>query len=240
MSRYPIVACIFARGGSKGLPNKNILEIDGKPLIAHAIEIARASTLVSRVVVSTDDDEIARVADQYGAEIPFMRPSDLAADDSPEWHAWRHAIYELSAQGTDHSIGTFVSLPPTSPLRLVDDVDNCIKTLLQTDADIAITIKDSERNPYFNMVEINEQGYLDLSKALPDIVSHRQAAPQVYDITTVAYAAKPSFILSANSIFEGKVKAHLVPAERAIDIDTELDFEVAKFLYSIARAKSIR
>ena len=226
------LALIPARGGSKGIPRKNIRSLGGKPLIAYAIQTALASQLIDRVVVSTEDREIAEIAQQYGAEIPFMRPEPLAADDSPEWLTWQHAIRTLESEETSSKIKVFVCVPPTSPLRSVEDVDACIETLLDSDADIVITVKESERSPYFNMVAINGEDYAQLVIPPRERVYRRQDVPPVFDMTTVAYAARPQFVLNASSIFEGKVKAVVVPAERAIDIDTELDFKFAEFLLS--------
>ena len=225
-----VVGFIFARGGSKGVPRKNIHPLAGKPLIAYAIETALASELIDRVIVSTDDAEIADVAQQYGAEVPFMRPQELARDDSPEWLAWQHAIRTLEATESQPKMDAFVCIPPTSPLRAVEDVDACIRMLLESDADLVITVKPAERNPYFNMVVLDEAGYAQLVISPDETIYQRQAAPPVYDMTTVAYAARPEFVLDANSMFDGKVKAVLVPAEHALDIDTELDFKFAGLL----------
>lgn len=221
------VAVICARGGSKGIPRKNIRLLGGKPLIAYAIGTALSSKLVNRVIVSTDDAEIATVARRYGAEVPFMRPQELACDDSPEWLVWQHVVQTLEPK-----MDVFVSVPPTSPLRSVDDVNNCIQTLLESDADIVITTRPAEGNPYFNMVILDKEGYARLVIPQNKAIHRRQAAPTVFDITTVAYAARPEFILNASSIFEGKVKTVIVPSERAIDIDTELDFKIAECLLS--------
>mgnify|MGYP000030777366 CR=1 FL=1 len=219
-----VVGCIFARGGSKGVPRKNVRPLAGRPLIAYAIETARASRWIDRVVVSTDDEEIASVAQQYGAEVPFMRPAELARDDSPEWLAWQHAIRALG------EMDVFVSIPPTSPLRVVEDVDACIQVLLEGTADAVITVCPARRNPYFNMVTLDSAGYAHLMVQPERPIHFRQNAPAAYDVTTVAYAARPEFVLRAQSLFEGKLKAVLVPAERALDIDTELDFKLAGFL----------
>jgi len=224
-----IVGFIFARGGSKGLPRKNIRLLAGKPLIAYAIDTALSSELIDRVVVSTDDDEIAGIACEYGAEVPFMRPQELARDDSPEWLAWQHAIRMLEERDK-RKMDVFVSVPPTAPLRAVEDVDGCIRMLLKSDADIVITVKQANRNPYFNMVSLNKDGYAELVMPSDRTIHRRQDAPQVYDMTTVAYVARPAFVLNAHSAFEGKVKAVVVPAERALDIDTKLDFRFADFL----------
>lgn len=229
MSPY-VIGVIFARGGSKGVPRKNIRPLAGKPLIAYAIETALASELIDRVIVSTDDEEIAEIAQQCGAEVPFMRPSELAQDNSPEWLAWQHAIQMLEAAEGEPKIDVFVCVSPTSPLRAVEDVDACIQTLLESDADLVITVRPAERNPYFNMVVLDGAGYARLVIPPEQVVHRRQAVPPVYDMTTVAYAARPEFVLSADSMFEGKVKAVVVPAGRALDIDTELDFKFAEFL----------
>jgi len=224
------LAIIPARGGSKGVPRKNLRLLAGKPLIAYAIGTALASRLIDRVVVSTEDAEIARVAEQYGAEVPFIRPRELALDDSPEWSVWQHAIQTLEASGNDFKTEVFVCIPPTAPLRAVEDVDACIQMLLRGDSDIVITVKPAERNPYFNMVVLDEKGYGRLVIQPEKPVYQRQAAPRVFDVATVAYAARPEFVMRAKSMFEGKVKAVVIPAERAVDIDTELDLKFAEFL----------
>ena len=226
------VAVIPARSGSKGIPRKNLCLLAGKPLIAYAIGTALASRLIDWVIVSTEDAEIARVARQYGAEVPFMRPLELALDDSPEWLVWRHAIQTLMAAEDSHEIDMFVCIPPTSPLRAVEDVDACVKTLIESDADLVITVKPAERNPYFNMVALDRQGYAHLVLESDRPICQRQQAPPVFDMITVAYATRPEFVLRANSMFEGKIRAVIVPRERAVDIDTELDLKFAEFLLS--------
>jgi CMP-N-acetylneuraminic acid synthetase len=234
------VGFIFARGGSKGLPRKNVRLLAGKPLIAYAIDAARASKWIERVVVSTDDVEISQVAMEYGAEVPFMRPAELARDDSPEWLAWQHAIRTLQASDGARQIDVFVSIPTTSPLRSVKDLDDCIETLLESDADVVITTRPAERNPYFNMVALDESGYARLVIQSKTATPRRQDAPVVYDMTTVAYATRPSFVLNAKSAFEGKVRTVNVPTERAIDIDTEFDLMIAEFLVSRQKSQSTR
>jgi len=224
-----IVAGIFARGGSKGVPRKNIRMLAGKPLIAHAIDTARASRFIDRVVVSTEDEEIAAVARRYGAEVPFMRPADLAKDDSPEWLAWQHAIRTLCGEDGRPAWRAFVSVPTTSPLRSVADVDGCIKMLLESDADIVTAVSPAGLSPYFNMVSLDEKGYARLVIQPSKAAFRRQDAPAVYGMTGIAYAARPEFVLRVDSMFQGKVMALIVPSERALDIDTELDFEIAEF-----------
>lgn len=225
------VVFIFARGGSKGVPRKNILELGGMPLIAHSINIAKMCSSVDRVVVSTDDPEIAEVALEYGAEVPFIRPSYLAGDRSSEYDAWKHAITEFE-QVCEEKIDVFVSLPATSPLRSVDDVEKCIREYQETDADTVVTVKEASRSPYFNMLRNDDDGFSYLVNLRGDGQRYvrRQDVPQVYDMTTVAYVSGPDFILSSDSIFSGRVKSVLIPDERAVDIDTMLDFKFAEFL----------
>lgn len=230
-----IVAGIFARGGSKGVPRKNIRMLAGKPLIAHAIETARSSRFIDRVVVSTDDEEIATVARRYGAEVPFMRPADLARDDSPEWLAWRHAILTLGGENSQLAWRAFVCVPTTSPLRSIDDVDGCIKMFLENEADVVIAVSPASRSPYFNMVTLDDKGYARVVIQPLKAAFRRQDVPAAFDMTTIAYVARPAFVLKADSMFQGKVMARIVPSERALDIDTELDFEIAEFL--LGRAK---
>ena len=215
-----VVALIPARGGSKGVPRKNIRLLAGKPLIAYAIEAAIASRLIDRVVVSTEDEEIAAVARQWGAEVPFMRPPELARDDSPEWLTWQHTIQALAELDGGSDIDVLVAVLPTSPLRAIADIDACITMLVESDADIVVSVKPAERNPYFNMVTINDEGHAHLVIPPQGRVFRRQDGPTVYDMTTVAAAARPQFVMNADSLFEGRVRAVVVPAERALDIDT--------------------
>lgn len=225
-----IVGFIFARGGSTGVVRKNIRLVGGKPLIAYAIETALSSKLIDRVVVSTDDTEIADIARQYGAEVPFMRPKELARDDSPERQAWQHALLTLEETGRGPKVDIFVCIPTTSPFRTVGDVDACIRVLLESDADIVITVKPAERSPYYNMVVLDDEGYAQLVIPPDRSIHQRQDVPPVYDMTTVAYVARPAYVLATDYIFDGKVKAVVVAPEAGMDIDTEMDLQFAEYL----------
>ena len=221
-------AFIFARGGSKGLPGKNLLNLGGKPLIAHSIMIAKDIDKISRIFVSTDSQEIAEVGIEYGAEV-INRPSELAQDDSPEWSSWLHAINWLEDRG--EFFDCFVSLPATAPMRNKSDVIKCID-LLDKQTDIVVTISESSRSPYFNMVK-KDRHYIKLLIDSEKSYSRRQDAPQIYDMTTVAYVARPNFIKNNNNIFDGRVKASIVPKKRAVDIDDEIDFKMAELLMKV-------
>jgi N-acylneuraminate cytidylyltransferase len=230
------VAFIFARGGSKGLPGKNIRPLNGKPLIAWSIEHALSVKRIDRVIVSTDSDEIAELARQYGAEVPFMRPAELAGDNSPEWLAWRHALNYLK-ESTGALPEVMVSVPTTAPLRLPIDIENCLDEYEKGNADMVITVTDAHRSPYFNMVKTNADGSVGLVNPPQSTIARRQDAPVVYDIATVCYVANPVFVMTHNATFEGKVKAVNIPIERAIDIDTLLDFQIAESLLNISEHK---
>ncbi len=203
-----VCAFIFARGGSKGVPGKNIRLLGGKPLIAHAIELGKKCRSVDRVIVSTDSEDIARVARDHGAEVPFLRPAELAGDKAPEWLAWQHAIRKVRETGI--RCDTFLSLPATSPLRAMEDVANCLTELERGGHDIVMTVKEASRNPYFNMVTMDASRRARLVCG-DGRIQNRQEAPAVYDVTTVAYAARADFILNSKGMFDGRAGAVVVP-----------------------------
>lgn len=224
-----IIAIIFARGGSKGLPKKNIKLLGNLPLIAWSIKHALSVNRIERVIVSTDSEEIASLARKYGAETPFIRPADLADDNTPEWLAWSHALSHLIEENGKLP-DLMVSLPPTAPLRMPIDIENCLDEYEKGDADAVVTVTDAHRNPYFNMVKEKVDGTVDLVITPNNILSRRQDSPIVYDLTTVCYVLKPEFVMNCKALFEGRIKAVHVPKERAIDIDTLLDFQIAECL----------
>lgn len=226
------MAFIFARGGSKGLPGKNVRILGDKPMIAWSIEQARATERIKRVIVSTDCQKIAEVARQYGAEVPFIRPKGLALDDSPEWLAWQHALsYFKKMEGVLPEV--MISIPTTAPLRSVIDLNNCLDEYEKKgDVDVVVTVTDAARSPYFNMIKKNSDGTVSLVIAPSSSVIRRQDAPSVYDMTTVAYVLRPEFVMTHQSIFDGKVCAVHVPRERAIDVDNMIDFKMAEFYLS--------
>ena len=218
-------AFVFARGGSKGLPGKNIRPLGGIPLLGRSIQVAQQLPAIARVFVSTDSDDIAAVAREYGAEV-IRRPDELAGDAAPEWLAWQHAIRTLQARG--EAFDVFVSLPATSPLRAPVDVRNCLD-MLDASTDVVITVTPAARNPWFNMVVREPDGDCRVVCA-GDGVVRRQDAPEVFDMTTVAYVTRPGFVLAHGRLFEGRVKSVVVPRERAVDIDDIYDFRMAEFL----------
>lgn len=228
------VAFIFARGGSKGVPRKNLRPLAGKPLIAHAIAAAQAAPSVRRIVVSTDDPEIAAAAVAHGAEVPFLRPAELASDTASEWQAWRHAIETIRRGPPAYDFDLFVSVPAVCPLRSGGDVERCIARYRQGDADLVFTVTPARANPYYNMVEFDVDGAPQLVKQPPTPLHGRQAASKVYEIVAGCYVAAPHFVLAQTGIWSGRLRTVELPAERAVDIDTEIDFTLAEAL--MARA----
>jgi len=222
-------ACIFARGGSKGIPRKNLAKLHGRSLLAWAIERARSVPAISRVFVSTDDDEIAAEAVAQGAEVPFLRPAELAGDHSSEHLAWKHAVRELTDR--EGRFDVLVSLPTTSPLRSRGDVEKCIAMLLKyPDTDVVLTVQQASRNPYYNMVVLDADNIARIVIDGVPAAATRQAVPAVYDVTTAAYAIRPDFVLKSESLFVGRVRAVEIPRVRAIDIDNPLDLEWVEYL----------
>jgi N-acylneuraminate cytidylyltransferase len=225
-----IIAFIFARGGSKGVPGKNIRPVGGIPLVGRAVRAGQAIPRISRIILSTDNAEIAEVGRAYGAEVPFMRPADLATDKASELDAWRHAIkWVIENEGP---FDIFVSLPATAPLREPSDVERCLDAFIASpDTNLVITGTEARSNPYFNMVSLDETGcaHVVLGTAGGSLV-RRQDAPKLYDIASIAYVTRPEYILCCNGLFDGCVKLVEVSPRNAIDIDDEFDLDVADLL----------
>lgn len=220
----------FARGGSKGLKDKNIIELAGTPLVGHAVLQARSISQIEKHFVSTDSHQIAAIAESFGAEI-IIRPQDLATDNAVEWHAWQHAVkYVMDKYG---KFDQFVSLPCTSPLRNNSDIIKCISKDIQS-GQIVISYTDAHRNPWFNLLKIKDSSAQLLEPVCKEEnvkYFRRQDAPSCYDMTTVAYATSPSTILQYQNLFELDFVGVYIPPERALDIDTSYDFILARALF---------
>lgn len=217
-----LIAFIFARGGSKGIKDKNIREAGGIPLIAHAIKCGLESKYISRVIVSTDSNEIAAVARKFGADI-ILRPSELASDTASEILAWRHATETLP------NLDLFISIPATSPLRAPIDIDNAIERFKKGDCDIVFGISQSSRNPYLNMVTINSEDLIQV--AIPGSTAvRRQDVPEVFDITTAVYVTTPGYVRTCTRLMDGRVGYVEIPPSRSLDIDEEFDLYLADLI----------
>jgi CMP-N,N'-diacetyllegionaminic acid synthase len=225
-----ILATICCRGGSKGVPGKNIRDLKGKPLIAYTIASAKNTSLIDDLIISTDDERIADVAKQYGALVPFMRPADLASDTASKWPVFIHAV-ETYEQLTGKTVDYLVDLDVTVPLKNAQDINGAIELALNdTSVDVVITGYEPERNPYFNMMEVNKDGYAEIVKKGERPIVRRQDAPQVYSLTPAAYVVKKSALYEFEHWSKAKCKIYPMPRERAIDIDTEIDFRIVEFL----------
>ena len=224
-----VLCTICARGGSKGVKNKNIRVLNGKPLIAYTIEQAKESKLFEHIVVSTDSDDIAKVAKEYGAEVFFKRSPKLASDTAGKLDVIRDAFVR-SEKYYNKTFDYLVDLDATSPLRNVEDIINSFNLFKKHNYDNLITAMPSRRNPYFNMVEQDKNGRVYLSKKLDIPIVRRQDAPKTYDMNASIYIWKREIILNKNSIFLENTGLYVMPEERSIDIDSELDFEFVEFL----------
>ncbi|OJI92457.1 N-acylneuraminate cytidylyltransferase [Planktotalea frisia] len=226
------ICTICARGGSKGVPRKNVRMLWGKPLIAHTIEQAQACNLIDAIYVSTDDEEIAAIAREYGAIVPFLRPAELATSEAGKLPVIIHLVEHVETLGVD--VTRVVDLDPTSPLRDVADITAAV-ALLDTDTDTVITAYPADKNPYFNMVEAKEDGNIRLVKPSSDGVASRQAAPDVYAMNASIYVWHRDTL--AKGLWAGRTRLHEMPHERSVDIDSEIDFKLVELLMGETRKK---
>jgi CMP-N,N'-diacetyllegionaminic acid synthase len=224
-----VLCTICARGGSKGVKNKNIKEINGKPLIAYTIEQAKDSGLFEHIVISTDSDEIASIAKQYGAEVFFRRSAEMATDSAGKLDVISDAFMR-SEQYYNKQFDYLIDLDATAPLRNVDDIINSFNQFLENNNDNLITAMPSRRSPYFNLVEVDSSGKVSLSKKLDNAIVRRQDAPKSYDMNASIYIWKRDVILNEKSIFLENTGLYIMPEERSIDIDTELDYKFVEFI----------
>lgn len=223
-----VLATICARGGSKAVPGKNIRPLLGKPLIAYTIEVAQQCPDIERLVISTESDYIAELVEELGVPVPYRRPTEMASDNAPKINAILHATqYVEKYEGFYPDI--VIDLDVGAPLRSTDDISACIGVLREKpELNAVVTIYAAERNPYFNMVEFdNDQ--IRLVKPGLNIVA-RQEAPTVYSVSGSIFAWRRNALNSVTHLFEGKWGGCIIPAERAIDIDHEIDFLFVEFL----------
>jgi len=229
MLKQKILCTICARGGSKGVKNKNIKPINGKPLIAYTIEQAKESALFEHIVISTDSDLIAETAKEYGAEVFFKRSAEMASDSAGKLDVVKDA-FTRSEEFYEEKYDYHIDLDATAPLRETQDIINAFKQFLKDDNDNLITAMPSRRSPYFNLVEMNTDGKVYLSKTLDNKVLRRQDAPSSYDMNASIYIWKRDVLLDNDTIFLEKTGLYVMPEERSIDIDTEDDYKYVEFL----------
>ena len=220
-----ILGLICARGGSKGVPKKNIKKLAGKPLIAYSILASLKSKYIDRTIVSTDDKEIARISRKYGAEI-IDRPKELARDTTPTMPVIRHAVSYLRKH--EGMVPDFVVLlQPTSPLRKAEDIDNAIKKMKSTKADLVVSVSEVKQTPYWSF-SVKKDRIVPLFKK-GFRIKRRQDLPKIYALNGAVYVMTPK-VLKKKNMFSGKVRAIVMPEERSMDIDSMLDLRIAELI----------
>lgn len=229
------VCTICARGGSKGVPEKNLHFLMGMPLIAHSIAHARQCKLFELVAVSSDSDEILQIAEAHGADITIKRPDELATDASAKMPAIAHAVRTVE-QSRGKEYATCVDLDVTSPLRRPHDIVACVRLLEETGCSSVITGTPAHRSPYFNLVERDAAGVVRLSKPLSHGVARRQDSPECFDMNGSIYAWQREKLMADPRVFYGDTRLYVMPRERSIDIDDAIDFEIVELLMKKAGA----
>jgi N-acylneuraminate cytidylyltransferase/CMP-N,N'-diacetyllegionaminic acid synthase len=220
-----VAGIIPARGGSKGIPRKNIALLAGKPLIAWTIQAVQSSSGIDRVVVSTDDEEIADVARHYGADVPFLRPSELAQDETSGMAPILHAV-EWLQKNEGYAPEMIMCLQPTSPLRSPEDIDAAIEIAAERKADAVISVMPVEHPPDW-MRSVDSDGRLKHLAMGNDSITRRQDAPPVYALNGAIYLARRTVLLEQETWYTDQTYAYIMPPERSLDIDTEWDLRVA-------------
>lgn len=222
---------ICARGGSKGVPGKNLRSIAGLPLIAYSIKQALESKLFSHIAVSSDSGEILAAAKKAGANLLIERPATLATDTSPKLPVIQHCAKEAE-RISGLLFDTFVDLDATSPLRLPQDIENAVRLLESKKFSNIVTGAKARRSPYFNLVEMNADGTVHLSKPLPQNIVRRQDAPPCFDMNASIYAWSRAHLFESPKVLDENTGFYEMPEERSIDIDSELDFKIVSMLLS--------
>lgn len=231
-----ILCTICARGGSKGVPGKNLRLLVGKPLIAHSIDHAREAGIFAAIAVSSDDDNILKTAQNAGADFLIRRPDELAADTAAKAPAIRHCVENVEQQ-SGRKFEIFVDLDATSPLRLPKDVVGAVKLLQVSGCSNVITGTSAHRSPYFNLVEMHPDGSVGLSKPLGTIV-RRQDAPLCFDMNASVYVWTRAAMFAGPNVFRADTRLFEMPADRSHDIDSETDWEIVEFLMKRRQERS--
>ena len=219
-----VLAIIPARGGSKGIPRKNIRMLAGKPLIAWTIEEAKKSKYIDRLILSSEDDEIIKVAKEWGCEVPFVRPAELAQDDTAGIEPVLHALNTLKEK-----YDYVVLLQPTSPLRSVDDIDGCIETCLSSNAPSCVSVTEVNQHPYW-MYTVNEENCLVPLIQQLKTPSCRQDLPPLYTLNGAVYVAECEFLKRNRVFMTQSTKAYVMLKEYSLDIDADIDLNVCEIL----------
>ena len=241
MKKKKILCVISARGGSTGIKNKNINNFCGKPLISWTIIQAKKSKMLDDVHISTDSIKIARIAEKYGGKIPFIRKRNLANKNTSKFLVWKNALLNIEKQ-KKIKYDYFFDLDCTNPLRSVNDIDNMITSFLKNfkNTDALITVSNSRKNPYFNMLEKNHLNFFKPSKKLAKWPTSRQTTPDVYDQVASMYLLKTDFLRKKTNLYDGNVKGYLLKDYQNFDIDSQLDYRIISFLFEKYYLKKIK
>jgi len=230
-----VILTICARGDSKGVLGKNIKPLLGKPLIEYTINQAKSLPFVDRIIVSTDDLKIKKVAEKLGLEVPFLRPKQLASDKAAKVPAIIHAV-KTAEEIYKQEFDVVIDLDPTSPLRSLKDIRSILDILVTTaNTKSVFSVTDAYKNPYFNMVEMNKNKYVYISKKLRTKVVRRQDAPVVYEMNASIYAAWKNVLYKEKTFFTNQARVHVMPKERSVDIDIPVDFKFVELLMKEAK-----
>lgn len=223
------ICTICARGGSKGVKNKNILPLAGKPLIAHSIMHAKATGLFAAVAVSSDCDHILETAQAWGADMVIKRPDEMAQDTSAKLPAIQHAARTVEER-LGRRVDVVCDLDATAPLRLPEDIVGSIRLLETTRCSNVLSACPARKTPYFNMLELTGDGYARFSKPLPATVVRRQDAPAVYEANASIYVWWRDTLLESETVLMDHTRLFMMPEERSLDIDKQLDFDIVEYL----------
>ena len=236
---HKILCTICARGGSKGIQGKNKVIVAGKPLIAYTLEVAKECDYFDDIIVSTNDEEIMKIASDYGVPAPFKRPEYLSEDNTPKIDVIRHAV-EWVENNWHKKYDIVVDLSVVSPLRTVEDIKNSIELLVNEKADNVFSVSPSYRNPYYNMVEMVD-GKTKLVKEPPEKLTRRQDAPVVYDMNDSIYVWWKKILFEKDTTFNDNTKIYIMPRHRGIDIDEPFDLLVVSLiLENLGKIKDLR
>ncbi|CAI8998361.1 CMP-N,N'-diacetyllegionaminic acid synthase [Brevibacillus sp. IT-7CA2] len=228
------ICTICARGGSKGVKNKNVRLLLGHPLIAFSIRQAKLSGLFDCVAVSSDSKDILEAARTYGADVLIERPIEMATDESAKLPAIQHCVKEVEAR-LGVSFDIIVDLDATSPLRDVSDLNSAVELFEKKKGSNLITAAPARRSPYFNLVELNSKGYVYLSKKLEKPIVRRQDSPKCFDMNASIYVWTRNAFFEKHTVFNDDTLLYEMPEDRSIDIDSEIDFKFVEFLMSQKR-----
>lgn len=228
---YRILGIIPARGGSKGVPRKNIKCLAGKPLLAWTVETALSLDCLDRVILSTDDEEIAGIGKRYGADVPFLRPAEIAADDTTDMPVYEHALNWLE-QHDGFIPDIVVWLRPTVPLRSAGDIENSLDLLIKKRPDWVRSVCEAEHHPYW-MYKLNDTRMEPFVEGIRiENYMRRQLLPPAYRLNGAVDVTWRSTILEKKILYAGVIEAHIMPVNRSIDIDTMLDFQLLEAIIS--------